>query len=54
MSHLSPEGNALLTADFNEKEVFKASCQMKHNKDPILDGFPAEIYQRIWEVIITN
>jgi hypothetical protein len=38
MSHLSPEGNALLTADFNEKEVFKASCQMKHNKDPILDG----------------
>jgi hypothetical protein len=48
---LSNEENDLLTADFTEKEVLDAISQMKLNKAPGPDGFSAEFYQKIWEVI---
>jgi len=40
-----------LTADFIEKEVRNAIFQMKHNKAPGPDGFPAEFYQVFWSLI---
>jgi hypothetical protein len=43
---LSNEENDLLTADFTEKEVLHAISQMKLNKAPGPDGFPAEFYQK--------
>jgi hypothetical protein len=33
-----------LIDEFIEKEVREAIFQMKHNKAPGLDGFPAEFY----------
>jgi hypothetical protein len=48
---LSNEENDLLTADFTEKEVLHAISQMKLNKAPGPDGFPAEFYQKNWDVI---
>jgi hypothetical protein len=35
-------------AEFSEKEVREAIFQMKHNKAPGSDGFPAEFYQVFW------
>jgi hypothetical protein len=43
---LSVEENSLLIADFSMEEVRKAVFQMKHNKSPGPDGFPAEFYQQ--------
>jgi hypothetical protein len=40
-----------LTVMFSEKEVKEVIFQMKHNKAPGPDGFPAEFYQAFWEVI---
>jgi hypothetical protein len=37
--------NEKLTAMFIENEVKEAVFQMKHNKAPGPDGFPAEFYQ---------
>jgi hypothetical protein len=48
---LSEEENVLLTSNFTEEEVFQAITQMEHNKSPGPDGFPAEFYQRFWDVI---
>jgi mannosylglycoprotein endo-beta-mannosidase len=48
---LSVEENNILTADFTEKEVHDAIMQMEKNKAPGPDGFPAEFYQKFWEVI---
>jgi mannosylglycoprotein endo-beta-mannosidase len=48
---LSNEENRILTADFTEKEVLEAIFQMEKNKAPGPDGFLAEFYQKIWEVI---
>jgi hypothetical protein len=48
---LSVEENNFLTALYSEDEVKKAVFQMKHNKAPGLDGFPAEFYQNFWEII---
>ena len=48
---LSVEENNILIADFTEKEVFEAISQMKHNKAPGPDGFPAEFYQTFREVV---
>jgi mannosylglycoprotein endo-beta-mannosidase len=48
---LSIEENNILTADFTEKEVHDAIMQMEKNKAPGPDGFPAEFYQKFWEVI---
>jgi hypothetical protein len=41
----------LLVAEFSEKEVREAIFQMKHNKAPGPDGFPAEFYQVFWSLI---
>jgi hypothetical protein len=43
---LSNEENDLLTANFTEKEVLHPISQMKLNKAPGPDGFPAEFYQK--------
>jgi hypothetical protein len=48
---LSNKENDLLIVDFTEKEVLYAISQMKLNKAPGPDGFPAEFYQKIWDVI---
>ena len=45
------EENDLLSADFNEKEVHDAIMQMEKNKAPGPDGFPAEFYQRFWDIL---
>jgi hypothetical protein len=37
--------------EFSEKEVREAIFQMKHNKAPGPDGFPAEFYQVFWSLI---
>ena len=44
MPQVSSEENERLTAYFTEKEVKEAIFQMKHNKAPGPDGFPAEFY----------
>jgi 16S rRNA C967 or C1407 C5-methylase (RsmB/RsmF family) len=41
---ITPEENEALVAEFLEKEVRDAIFQMKHNKVPGSDGFPAEFY----------
>jgi hypothetical protein len=48
---VSDEENSILSADFIEKEVYEAVMQMKKNKAPRPDGFPAEFYQSFWDVI---
>jgi hypothetical protein len=48
---LSPEEKDLLSADFTEIEVEEAVTQMKKNKVPGPDGFPAEFYQVFWDTI---
>jgi hypothetical protein len=45
----SSESETLL-ADFSEKEVREAIFQMKYNKAPGPDGFPAEFYQVFWSL----
>jgi hypothetical protein len=45
------EENEILVSDFTEQEVYDAIFQMKKNKAPGLDSFPAEFYQKLWEVI---
>ena len=51
MPQISEAENAILTSPFTEKEVYDAISQMEHNKAPGPDGFPAEFYQRFWDVI---
>ena len=48
---ISSEENEILIADFTEKEVYEAIMQMKKNKAPGPDGFPAEFYQNFWGII---
>jgi hypothetical protein len=48
---INEEENKLLTETFTEKEVREAIFQMKHNKAPGPDGFPAELYQTFWALI---
>ena len=48
---LNLEENELLSALFTKKEVFDAITQMKHNKAPGPDGFPAEFYHKCWHII---
>jgi mannosylglycoprotein endo-beta-mannosidase len=38
-------------AYFSEQEVYDAIFQMEKNKAPGPDGFPAEFYQKLWDVI---
>ena len=48
---LAVDENDILTAPFSEKEVFEAISQMKNNKAPGPDGFPAEFYKKGWHII---
>ena len=48
---LATDENDILTAPFSEKEVFEAISQMKNNKAPGPDGFPAEFYKKCWHII---
>jgi hypothetical protein len=41
----------MLVAEFSEKEIREAIFQMKYNKAPRPDGFPAEFYQVFWSLI---
>uniref|UniRef100_A0A453NB92 Reverse transcriptase domain-containing protein n=1 Tax=Aegilops tauschii subsp. strangulata TaxID=200361 RepID=A0A453NB92_AEGTS len=43
--------NDVLYAPFTEKEVHLAITQMKPNKAPGPDGFPAEFYKKCWHII---
>ena len=43
--------NDILIAPYSEKEVFEAISQMKNNKAPGPDGFPAEFYKKCWHII---
>ena len=43
--------NSILTSNFSAKEVYEAISQMENNKAPGPDGFPAEFYQKFWDVI---
>lgn len=47
ISQLGTDKNELLIAPFMEKEVFEAISQMKNNKAPGPDGFPAEFYKKV-------
>ncbi|WVZ53298.1 hypothetical protein U9M48_004264 [Paspalum notatum var. saurae] len=38
-------------ARWAEKEIRDAVFAMEHNKAPGLDGFPAEFYQKFWDII---
>jgi mannosylglycoprotein endo-beta-mannosidase len=48
---LTHQENEILIANFSEQEVYDAIFQMEKNKAPGPDGFPAEFYQKIWEVL---
>lgn len=48
---LRTDENEILSAPFTEKEVFEAVTQMKQNKAPGPDGFPAEFYKKCWHII---
>lgn len=48
---LNEQENEVLSARFTEQEVYDAIVQMKHNKAPGPDGFPAEFYKKCWHVI---
>ena len=48
---LAVDENDILTAPFSEKELFESISQMKNNKAPGLDGFPAEFYKKCWHII---
>jgi hypothetical protein len=48
---LSAEENVILTADFTNKEVLQTISQMKPNKALGPDGFPAEFYQKFWNIL---
>jgi hypothetical protein len=45
------EESGRLVEEFSEKEIRDAVFQMKHNKAPGPDGFPAEFYQVFWSLI---
>ena len=51
---VSAEENTFLTAPFLEEEVRQAIFQMEPNKAPGPDGFPAEFYQKIWDIIMDD
>ena len=48
---LAADENDVLTAPFSKKDVFEAISQMKNNKAPGPDGFPAEFYKKCWHII---
>jgi hypothetical protein len=48
---LSSEENEILVGDFTEQEVYDAIFQIEKNKAPGPDGFLAEFYKKLWDVI---
>jgi hypothetical protein len=48
---LSADENRILTANFFENEIHDAIMEMEKNKAPGPDGFPAEFYQKFWDII---
>jgi hypothetical protein len=48
---MSQEENNFLTAPFIEDEIKKAVFDMEHNMAPGLDGFPVDLYQKLWDLI---
>jgi hypothetical protein len=48
---VSQEKNDLLFRPFTVEEVRVTLFQMKHNKAPDPNGFPAEFYQSCWKII---
>jgi hypothetical protein len=48
---LSVAENDLLVKDYSMEEVRDAISQMERNKSSGPDGFPAEFYQTIWDII---
>jgi hypothetical protein len=48
---ISDEESSIWCAKFTKKDIHDAIMQMEKNKAPGPDGFPAEFYQRFWEVI---
>ena len=48
---LGTDENEILSAPFTEKEVFEAISQMKNNKAPGPDGFPAEFHKKCCHII---
>jgi hypothetical protein len=51
ISQVTSAENNFLTTPFTEKEIRDAIFDMEHNKAPGPDGFPAEFYQMVWDVI---
>ena len=51
LPQLQAAENDVLSAPFTEKEVHLAITQMKPNKAPGPDGFPAEFYKKCWHII---
>jgi hypothetical protein len=48
---ISAEENAILICDFTAEEVKKAIMKMEKNRAPGPDGFPAEFYQKFWDIL---
>jgi hypothetical protein len=51
ITQIVAEDNEKLNSMFTENEVKEAIFQTKHNKAPGPDGFRAEFYQNIWDII---
>ena len=51
IQQVSAAENEFLTSAFTEEEIRTAIFQMKHNKSPGPDGFPAEFYQFFWDML---
>ncbi|WVZ64075.1 hypothetical protein U9M48_013645, partial [Paspalum notatum var. saurae] len=54
IQQVSETENALLIVLFTEEEIKEVVFQIEHNKAPSPDGFPAEFYQKFWDVIKNN
>ncbi|KAL9665459.1 hypothetical protein QQ045_020879 [Rhodiola kirilowii] len=46
--------NAILTEPYSEREIFTALSQISPSKAPGLDGFPADFFQKYWNVVKTD
>jgi hypothetical protein len=48
---VNEQGNEILVAPFQEDEIKHSIFQMEHNEALGSDGFLAEFYQVLWEII---
>lgn len=51
LPQLGTDENEVLSVPLSEKEVFESISQMKNNKAPHPDDFPAEFYKECWDII---